>query len=35
MGNGGPEAKAAADFVADDVGNDGLYKAFQQLKLIS
>lgn len=34
MGNGGPEIKAAADYVTDDVNNDGLYKAFQYLGLI-
>ena len=34
MGNGGPDAKAAADYVTDDVDNDGLYKAFEHLKLL-
>ena len=34
MGNGGPEIKEAADYITDDVDNDGLYKAFQYLKLI-
>ena len=34
MGNGGPEAKAAADYVTDDVDNDGLYKAFEHLELL-
>lgn len=34
MGNGGEECKAAADHITDDVDNDGLYKAFQYLKLI-
>lgn len=34
MGNGGPEIKAAADYVTDDVDNDGLYKAFEHLGLI-
>lgn len=34
MGNGGPEIKAAADYITDDVDNDGLYKAFRYLKLI-
>lgn len=34
MGSGGDEAKAAADYVTDDVDNDGLYKAFQHLGLI-
>lgn len=34
MGNGGPEIKAAADYITGDVNDDGLYKAFQYLKLI-
>ena len=34
MGNGGPEIKAAADFITDDVTEDGLYHAFEKLKLI-
>lgn len=34
MGNGGDEIKSAADYVTDDVDRDGLYKAFQFLKLI-
>jgi len=34
MGNAGPEAKAAADYVTDDVECDGLYKAFLHLGLI-
>ena len=34
MGNGSPEAKAAADFVTDSVENDGLLKAFQRLGLV-
>lgn len=34
MGSGGAEAKEAADYVTDDVTQDGLYKAFQYLKLI-
>lgn len=34
MGNGGPEIKAAADYITADVNDDGLYKAFQYLKLI-
>lgn len=34
MGNGGSEIKEAADYVTDDVKNDGLYKAFQHLQLI-
>lgn len=35
MGNGGEEIKAMADYVTDDVDNDGLYKAFAHLQLIS
>lgn len=34
MGNGGPEIRAAADYVTDDVEKDGLWKAFQYLGLI-
>lgn len=34
MGSGGAEAKETADYVTDDVTRDGLYKAFQYLKLI-
>jgi len=34
MGNGGPEIKAAADYVTTDVDDDGLYNAFKYLKLI-
>lgn len=34
MGNGGPEIKAAADYITTDVNDDGLYNAFQYLKLI-
>ncbi|WP_028042953.1 HAD family hydrolase [Candidatus Stoquefichus massiliensis] len=34
MGNGGEEIKAAADYVATDVNDDGIYNAFQYLKLI-
>ena len=34
MGNGGPEIRAAADFVTADVEEDGLYKAFEKLELI-
>ena len=33
MGNGGPEIKAAADYVTADVNDDGLYKAFEHLGL--
>lgn len=34
MGSGGEEAKQAADYVTDEVDKDGLYKAFEYLKLI-
>ena len=34
MGNGGPEIKAMADMITDDVDEDGLYHAFQKLNLI-
>ena len=34
MGNGGPEIKAAADYITDDVNEDGLYNAFKYLNLI-
>ncbi len=34
MGNGGPEIKAAADYITDDVNEDGLYNAFRHLGLI-
>lgn len=34
MGNGGKEVKEAADYITDDVDDDGLYKAFAHLKLI-
>lgn len=34
MGNGGPEIKEAADYITADVDDDGLYKAFEYLKLI-
>ena len=34
MGSGGEEAKAAADYVTDDVEKDGLYKAFEKLGLL-
>ncbi len=34
MGNGGPEIRAAADYVTTDVDEDGLYNAFQYLNLI-
>ena len=31
---GGPEIKEAADYITDDVNEDGLYNAFKYLKLI-
>ena len=34
MGNGGKEIKEAADYITDDVNEDGLYNAFLYLKLI-
>ena len=34
MGNGGPEIKEAADYITDDVDEDGLYHAFEYLGLI-
>lgn len=34
MGSGGPEIKAMADYVTDDVDKDGLYKAFDYLGLL-
>lgn len=34
MGNGGEEAKAAADFITKGVDEDGLYHAFEHLGLI-
>lgn len=34
MGNGGAEIKEAADYITDDVENDGLWKAFKKLLLI-
>lgn len=34
MGNGGTEIKEAADYITDDVENDGLWKAFKKLLLI-
>lgn len=34
MGNAGEECKKAADFITDDVNDDGLYKAFKYLELI-
>ena len=34
MGSGGDEIKAAADYVTGDVDKDGLYQAFEYLKLI-
>ena len=34
MGNGGPEIKAAADYITTDVDDDGLWNAFKHLELI-
>lgn len=34
MGNGGAEIKEAADYITDDVDEDGLYNAFKYLGLI-
>lgn len=34
MGNGGTEIKEAADYITDDVNEDGLYNAFVHLGLI-
>lgn len=34
MGNGGVEIKEAADYITDDVNEDGLYNAFKYLELI-
>lgn len=34
MGNADPRAKAAADIITDHIGDDGLYKAFEMMKLI-
>lgn len=34
MGNGGPECKAAADYITDDINSDGLYKAFAEFHLM-
>ena len=34
MGNGGPECKAAADYITDDINEDGLANAFRHLGLI-
>lgn len=34
MGNGGPEILAVADLITDDVGQDGLYNAFEKLNLL-
>lgn len=34
MGNGGDEIRAIADFITDDVGENGLYNAFKKLNLI-
>lgn len=34
MGNGSDEVKAVADYITDNVEDDGLYKAFIKLELI-
>jgi len=34
MGNGGTEIKEMADYITEDVENDGIWKAFKYLKLI-
>ena len=34
MGNSSDVLKASADYVTDDVSNDGLYKAFKHLGII-
>ncbi|KRN50546.1 HAD-superfamily hydrolase phosphatase [Kandleria vitulina DSM 20405] len=34
MGNGGKQIKEAADYITDDVDEDGLYNAFKKLNLI-
>ncbi|MCQ9210417.1 HAD family hydrolase [Granulicatella seriolae] len=34
MGNGGPEIKAMADYITDDVEEDGLWKAFVHFGLV-
>lgn len=34
MGNGGPEIKEAADYITDDINDDGLYNAFKKIGLI-
>lgn len=34
MGNGGPEIKKMADYITDEVDDDGLYKAFLKFHLI-
>lgn len=34
MGNGGKEIKAVAYYVTDEVGRDGLWKAFCHMDLI-
>lgn len=34
MGNGGPEIKAAADYVTTDVDDNGIYNAFEYLGLL-
>jgi len=34
MGNGGEQIKKVADYITDDVDDDGLYKAFEYLELL-
>ena len=34
MGNGGEEIRAMADFITEDVEQDGLWKAFRHLNLV-
>lgn len=34
VGNAHPDLKAVADFVADDIKNDGIFKSLQQLNII-
>ena len=34
MGNGGQELKDAADYVAHDISNDGLYKALKHFGFV-
>ena len=34
MANGSEKTKSVADYITDDVNEDGLYNAFKYLKLI-